>query len=72
MGIIFRRARLYAPAKILSPFLCTAPLQYVPKLLFTQATTDCLIADKTKNAFHNEPVILNNICGDPISHGLSN
>ena len=35
------------PAKILSPFLTTAPLQYVPKILFTQATTD-----KTKNALH--------------------
>ena len=27
---------------------------------------------KTKNVLHNEAVILNDIGGDPISHGLSN
>ena len=58
--------------KIVSPFLSTAPLQYVPKILFTQATIDCLIYNKTKNALHNETVILNYIGGDPISQGLSN
>ena len=61
-----------SPAKILSPFLSTAPLQYVPKLLFTQAAIDCLINNKTKNALHDEAVILNYIGSDPISHGLSN
>ena len=45
------------PAKILSPYLCTALLQYFPKI---------------KNALHNETVILNYIGGDPISHSLSN
>ena len=49
----------HIPAKILSPFLPTAPLQYVPKMLFTQATIDCLTTNKTKNALHNEAVILN-------------
>ena len=34
------------PVKILMPFLCTAPLQYVPKILFTRATIDCLITNK--------------------------
>ena len=29
-------------AKLLSPSLCIAPLQCVPKILFTQATIDCL------------------------------
>ena len=55
------------PAKILSPFLPTAPLQYVPKIRFTQATVDGVTTDKTMNAFHNETVILNYIGGDPIS-----
>ena len=64
---------LAMPARIiLLPFLPRAPLQYVPKILFTQATIDCLINNKTKNALHNEAVILNYIGGDPISHGLSN
>ena len=48
-----------APAKFLAPFLPTAPLQYVPKMLFIQATIDCLSTNKTKNALHNETVILN-------------
>ena len=60
------------PAKILSPFLPTALLQYVPKIRFTQATIDCLTTNKTMNALHNETVILNYIGGDPISHGLRN
>ena len=60
------------PANILSPFSRTAPLQYVPKILFTQATIDCLTTNKTKNALHDETVILNYICGGLISHGLSN
>ena len=60
------------PPKILSPFLSTAPLQYVPKIRFTQATTDSLINNKTKNGLHNEAVILNYISGGPKSHSLSN
>ena len=60
------------PVKMLSPFLSTAPLQYVPKIQFTQATIDCLINNKTENALHNDTVILNYIGGDPIIHGLSN
>ena len=47
------------PAKILSPFLCTAHLPYVPNMLFAQATIDCLINNKTKNALNSEAVILN-------------
>ena len=54
------------------PFSCTAPLKYIPKVIFTQATTDCLTTNKTKNALHNETVILNYIGGDPISRSLSN
>ena len=60
------------PAKILSPFLHTAPLQYAPKIRFTQATIDCLTTNKTKNALHKETIILNHIGGDPISYSLSN
>ena len=60
------------PAKILSPFLSTTPLQYVLKILFTQATVDGLINNKTKNALHDETVILNHIGGYPNSHDLSN
>ena len=57
---------------MLTPFLCPAPLQYIPKMLFTQATIDCLINTKAKNALRNETVILNYIGGDAISDGLSN
>ena len=60
------------PTKIVSPFLSTAPLQYVPKMLLTQVTIECFINNKTKNALHNDAVILNYIGRDPISHGLSN
>ena len=60
------------PAKILSLFLPAAPLQHVPKMLFTQATIDYLATNEIKNALHNETVILNYVGGDPISHGLSN
>ena len=60
------------PAKILSPFLLTAPLQYVLKIPFTQATIDCLTTNKTKNPLHKEAVILNYIGSDPISYSLSN
>ena len=60
------------PAKILSLCLPTVPLQYVPKIRFTQVTIDCLITKKTRNAFHNETVILNHIGADPISYSLSN
>ena len=63
---------LGVPAKILSPILSTAPLQYVPKIRFTPTTIDRLNTDKTKNALHKETVILHYIGGDPISHGLSN
>ena len=60
------------PAKFYRLFLSTAPLQYVPKMLLTQATIDCLTNNETRNALHNETVILNYIGGDPISHSLSN
>ena len=61
------------PARILLPFFPTAPLvQYVPKIRFTQTTIDGLTTNKTKNAPHNETVILSYIGGDPITHGLSN
>ena len=43
------QASIFHPAEILLPFLCTAPLQYVPQILFTQATIDCFANDKTKN-----------------------
>ena len=59
--------------KMLWPFLCTAPLQYVPKILFAQATIGCLTNNKTKNALHKETTIIkNHIGGDPISYSLSN
>ena len=38
---------LQIPTKNLSPFLCTSPLQYVPKIQFTQATIDRLTKNKT-------------------------
>ena len=60
------------PPKFYRPFLPTAPLQYVPKILFTQATINLLTANKTKIVLHNETIILNYISGDLISHGLSN
>ena len=61
----------FQPAKILSPFLSTAPLKYVSKILFTPATIDRLTNDKTKNALHKETAILNYIGGDSNGHGLS-
>ena len=57
---------------MLSPFLPTARLQHVSKILFTPATIDCLTTNLTKNAFHKETVILNYIGDDPISYSLSN
>ena len=63
---------LTLPAKILSPFLLTAPLHYAPKIQFTPDTSDCLTTNKTKNVLLNETVILGYIDGDPISHGLHN
>ena len=45
------------PAKIVSPFLPTAPLQWVLKIRFTQATIDCLTTNKTTNALCKETVI---------------
>ena len=45
---------------------------YLLKIVFTQASSNCLINNKTKNYLHSETIILNNICGDLISHGLSN
>ena len=41
--------RKVCPAKISSPFLCTAPLVFIPKIQLTRAEIDCLINDKTKN-----------------------
>ena len=72
MLLLFVTPLKASPAKILWPFLSTAPLQYVPKILFTQAIIDCLTINKTKNAHNDEMVILNYICGDPISRSLSN
>ena len=60
------------PRQILSLFLSTVPLQYVPKIQFTQATIDCLTTNKTKNVLLNETVILNYIGAVPISSSLSN
>ena len=57
---------------MLLPFLSTAPLQDVPKILFTRASIDCLINNKTNNALDSEAVNLSYIGGDLISHGLSN
>ena len=57
----------YYLTKILSPFLSTAPLQYVPKILFTQATIDCLTNNKTKTALHKETVILSYIGGTQLA-----
>ena len=62
----------YIPAKIVSPFLPTAPLQYAPRIRFTRATIDWLTTNKTKNVLHKEMVILNHIGGNPISYRLSN
>ena len=56
------------PANIVSPFLPAAPLQYVPRIRFTQATIDCLATDKTTNALHNETVILNCIGAVSYTH----
>ena len=58
--------------KILTPFLPTAPLKYFSKIQFTQATIDCLAINKTKNALHNETVILSYIGGEQNSHSLIN
>ena len=54
------------PAKILSAFLPIAPLQYVTKILVTQATIDGFTTDKTKNVLFNETVNLNYIDGEPV------
>ena len=67
-----RHAGMYAVCLSRRNFLSTAPLQYVPRIVFTQATIGCLINNKTENALHSETIILNYICGDLISHGLSN
>ena len=60
------------PEKFYRPFLYTALLQYVPKILFTQVTFDCLPTKKTENVHDDKTVILNYIGGGPISHSLSN
>ena len=56
---IFRHTTetILEPAKILSSFLCTAPLQYIPKILFIQATIGCVTTNETKNALYNETAI---------------
>ena len=64
--------RIIVPAKILFPSLCTAPLQYVPKIPFILATIDCLTTNKIKKALHKETVILNYIEAEPISYSLIN
>ena len=60
------------PGKILLPFLPPAPLQYISKMQFTQATVDCLTKNKTKNGLYKETAISNHIGGDPIGYSLSN
>ena len=71
--ISYTRHRLVVfPPKFYYPFCVQHLYSTFPKYYFTPATIDCLTANKTKNALHNEAVILNYIGGDPISHGLSN
>ena len=41
--------------------MCTAPLQYIPKIQLTQTTIDCLTKSKTKNARDNKTIISNYI-----------
>ena len=60
----------FDPAKIVSPFLCTAPSQYIPKILLTQATINCLTNNKTKNPLHVKTIISTYIDGEPSSHSL--
>ena len=60
------------PPKLFLPISCTAPLQYVPVILFTPAPIDCLTNNKTKNTLHKETVILSYTDGDPISLSQSN
>ena len=45
-------------AKILSSILYTAPIQYVPKILFTQATIDCPANNNSKNILDNKSTVL--------------
>ena len=71
-GGLKKFGRVGIPPKFCRPFLPTVPLQYGPKMLFTQATIVCLTIYKTKNALHKETVILNYNGGDPISCSLSN
>ena len=38
--------------------LCTAPLPYITKMIFTQATIDSLTNNKTKNAHHETQSVI--------------
>ena len=58
-----------ARQNVIVPFVHST-LQYVPKMLITQAI-DYLTTNKTKNALHNEMAILYYIGGDPIWRSLS-
>ena len=71
-GLVLVTLEALFPAQILSPFLPTAPLQYVPKIQLTQATIDCLTKNKIKNGLHKETVILSYIGSVRISYSLSN
>ena len=43
------------PGKIFSPFLCTAPLQYVPKILFTQVSVQFSSVNTLLLSMKNSP-----------------
>ena len=60
------------PPKFYRPFRAQHLYSTFPIYYLLRLTTDCLITDKTKNALHNETVILNDIGGVPISHSLGN
>ena len=59
------------PVKYIMTFLCTVPLQYVSKRLFTLSTIDCLTTNKHNNGCHDETFILSCIGVEAISHSLS-
>ena len=44
---------------------------YIPKILFTLATIDCLAINETEIALHSEMVISNYIGIDPITRSPS-
>ena len=60
------------PSKLYRLFRSQQLYDSFPKILFTQTTINGLTNNKTKNALHNETVILNYIGGDPNNHNLRN